>query len=72
MWLLMPTSKTTSLIRRSLAVTSSLFVLLTLIVATVVFTRRIATPFASLTATVTRLAAGDYAVPVQGQAPACV
>jgi membrane-bound lytic murein transglycosylase D len=30
MWLLMPTSKTTSLIRRSLAVTSSLFVLLTL------------------------------------------
>jgi membrane-bound lytic murein transglycosylase D len=30
MWLLMPTSKTTSLIRRSLAVTCSLFVLLTL------------------------------------------
>ena len=30
MWLLMPTSKTTSLIRRSLAVTSSLLVLLTL------------------------------------------
>ncbi len=43
-----------------------LFVLLTLGVVAVLFTRRIATPFADLTATITRLAHQDYAAPIVG------